>query len=137
MSKKKAIESQTVEPPPPRLAPTCPPGLSDAARAEWDRVVPELFALDRVTPLDAAVLAAYCNAVAGYFEALAMIGKYGNVIKSPNGLLMQSPYVTEFNKHLDTMLRCANELGLTPASRLKFPQPSRDPWDLPALNAFG
>ena len=129
MSKKKSLKLQ-------HLAPPCPPNLSEAARQEWDRVVGELVALERITPLDLAVLAAYCVAFAGYFDALTMIGKYGNVIKSPNGLLMQSPYVTEFNKHLDTMLRCANELGITPLSRLKFPKKRSedDPWGLGALD---
>jgi P27 family predicted phage terminase small subunit len=100
----------------------CPPELSDGARAEWDRVIGELIAQERVTLLDRAVLIAYSIAYANWMETEALCRKYGAVIKSPNGYPIQSPYAIQANQQRDAMLRCAAELGLTPASRLKFPR---------------
>jgi P27 family predicted phage terminase small subunit len=100
----------------------CPPELSEAARAEWDRVIGELIAEERVTLLDRSVLSAYCVTFASWMEAEALCRQYGPVIKSPSGYPVQSPYAIHANQQRDAMLRCAAELGLTPASRLKFPR---------------
>ena len=101
----------------------CPPQLGLAALlAEWDRVVGELVEADRITTLDKGVLAAYCIAFSSWLEAEALVAKFGVMVKSPNGYPQQSPYVTHANQQRDAMLRCATELGLTPASRLKFPR---------------
>ena len=104
----------------------CPPELKPAARTEWDLVIGELIKRDMITSLDKAVLAAYCTAYVNWLEAEDLVAKFGAIIKSPNGHPMQSPYVLHANQQRDAMLRCAAELGLTPASRLKFPPPGRD-----------
>lgn len=104
-----------------KLGPS-PPEMSEAARAEWDRVVGELIAEDRITALDRAVLAAYCMAFANWIEAEAAVRQFGAMIKSPSGYPVQSSYAIQANQQRDAMLRCAAELGLTPASRLRFPK---------------
>jgi P27 family predicted phage terminase small subunit len=104
--------------------PPCPSELSQAARAEWDRIVAALDRQDTITELDTAILGAYCTAYASWLEAEALISKFGAMIKSPTGRPMPSPYVAQANKQREAMMRCASELGLTPASRLKFPKPS-------------
>jgi P27 family predicted phage terminase small subunit len=106
----------------------CPPELNAAARAEWDRVVGALIKEERISALDLAVLAAYCVSFANWREAEELVGKFGAIIKSPNGHPMQSPYVIQANQQRDAMLRCAVELGLTPASRLKFPRRDSITW---------
>lgn len=106
----------------------CPPELSAVARTEWDRVVGELIREDRISSLDMAVLAAYCSSFANWREAEELVAKFGAIIKSPNGHPMQSPYVIQANQQRDAMLRCAVELGLTPASRLKFPRRDAIKW---------
>jgi len=106
----------------------CPPELSEAARAEWDRVIGELIAEERVTLLDRSVLIAYCVSYANWMEAEAMCRQYGSVVKSPNGYPVQSPYAIQANQQRDAMLRCTSELGLTPASRLKFPRRHSIAW---------
>ena len=55
-----------------------------------------------------------------------MISKFGEVIKTHNGNAIQSPYVNIANRHAEMMLRCAAELGLTPAARLKIFRPKTD-----------
>jgi phage terminase small subunit len=39
----------------------CPPELGPVARQEWDRIVPQLIAANRITGLDRGVLAAYAS----------------------------------------------------------------------------
>lgn len=114
------------------LAPPCPAELSDGAKQEWGRIVGELVANDVVTQFDVGILAVYCNAYAGWLEAIEKINEFGAMIKSPNGHPIQSPYVAIANRHSDTMLRCAAELGLTPASRAKL-FPSKDNLELADL----
>jgi P27 family predicted phage terminase small subunit len=122
MGKKTLVKVQKLGP--------CPPELSLAARGEWDCVVGELVKQDRITSLDRAILVAYCTAYANWIEAEGLVAKFGAIIKSPNGHPMLSPYIILANQQRDAMIRCAIELGLTPASRLKFPPPQRDdPFD--------
>jgi P27 family predicted phage terminase small subunit len=109
----------------------CPSELSPAARDEWERVLPELIAQDRITPLDLAVLAIYCTSYANLLEAESMVIKLGKIIKSRNDYPTLSPYVILANQYREATLRSAAELGLTPASRLKFPRRSTsllEPW---------
>jgi P27 family predicted phage terminase small subunit len=97
----------------------CPAELGPIARIEWERVVIELAPFRLLKPLDVAMVALYCNAYAGWLEAAAAIKEYGAVIKTPNGYPVQSPHVTIANQHATVMLRCSDELGLSPASRIK------------------
>ncbi|MHB8271188.1 phage terminase small subunit P27 family [Bradyrhizobium sp.] len=97
----------------------CPAELGPIARIEWERVVIELAPFRLLKSLDVAMVALYCNAYAGWLEAAAAIKEYGAVIKTPNGYPVQSPYVTIANQHGAVLLRCSDELGLSPASRIK------------------
>src|SRR5258708_1746909 len=97
----------------------CPAELGPIARIEWERVVTELAPFRLLKPLDVAMVVLYCNAYAGWLEATAAIKEYGAVIKTHNGYPVQSPYVTIANQHATVMLRCSDELGLSPASRIK------------------
>lgn len=56
------VEETTARAEPPPM----PDWLSDDARAEWERVVPDLLKLGLLSPLDMMPLAAYCEAVADY-----------------------------------------------------------------------
>jgi P27 family predicted phage terminase small subunit len=72
--------------------------------------------------LDLAVLALYCSAFAGWLEATQAIQEYGAVVKTGNGFPVQSPYVAIANHQSSVMMKCANELCLTPAARIKVLQ---------------
>lgn len=112
------------EPRPEPALPECPPELGETARREWDRLAPELAALRIVTNLDRAALAAYCGAYALWAEATEAIQKYGQMIKSPSGFPVQSPYVAVANRQTEIMIRIASEFGFTPASRSRIAAPS-------------
>ncbi len=105
------------EPEPPAGLPHCPKELDRAARAEWRRVGSALEEMGVVTQVDGAALAAYCALYSRWLEAESQIKKHGMVIRSPNGHLMQSPYLNIANKCLDKMRGFLQELGLTPSSR--------------------
>jgi P27 family predicted phage terminase small subunit len=116
----------------------CPPELGPVARQEWDRIAGALTAVGRLTVLDRALLAAYCNAYAQWLEAVEALEKYGAVMKSPSDYPVQSPYVSIANRQVEMMIRIAAEFGFTPASRSRLPTSSKsDPWlDIPRLEDF-
>jgi P27 family predicted phage terminase small subunit len=116
----------------------CPPELGPVARQEWDRIAGALTAVGRLTVLDRALLAAYCNAYAQWLEAVEALEKYGAVMKSPSGYPVQSIYVSIANRQVEIMIRIAAEFGFTPASRSRLPMTSKsDPWlDIPRLEDF-
>lgn len=113
------LPPETKETEPVRIL-ECPPELGPAARQEWDRIVSELTSKGVLSSFDRGPLAVYCNAYAQYFEAMQEVQKYGAMIKSPNGYLVQSPYLAVANRHADTMVRIASEFGFTPASRSRI-----------------
>jgi P27 family predicted phage terminase small subunit len=121
------------EPQPAAAFPTCPPELGPVARAEWERLVPELGELGPLTNLDRAALAAYCGAYGLRAEAMAAIQKYGTMVKAPAGYPMQSPYIGLANRQAELMIRLSAEFGFTPASRSRISTPP----ELPLLTLFG
>ncbi len=111
-----------------------PAFLVGAARSEWRRLVPQLRRLGLVTSLDRAALSAYCQAWSRWLRAEDQLKRYGEVVKSPTGYPMQSPYLAIANRAMQQMREFLVEFGLSPASRgrvrpdedaLPFPQPGR------------
>ena len=120
------------EPRPEPRTPACPSALGPEARKEWHRLAKELSALGLLTGIDRGMLAAYCQAHALWVEAVSSIGRYGTMVKSPNGFPMQSPYVAVANKQVEIMVRIAAELGMTPSSRTRIrvgDKPPEDPFE--------
>ena len=120
------------EPRPAAAVPACPSCLSDEAKKEWRRLAGELARLGLLTRIDRSQLAAYCQAHALWLEAVQALGRYGTMVKSPNGFPMQSPYVAVLNKQVDIMTRIAAEFGMTPSSRTRIrtaERPDDDPFE--------
>ncbi len=120
------------EPRPAGAAPSCPSYLGEVARKEWKRLAKELADLGLLTRIDRGQLAAYCQAHALWLEAVQALGRYGTMVKSPNGYPMQSPYVAVANKQVDIMVRIAAEFGMTPSSRTRIrigDRPADDPFE--------
>lgn len=130
------------EPKPATARPAPPPELSDDARAEWDRVVEELFRLGIVTNLDRGILAAYCQSHGRWMQAERTLAKMAKMddstgalmIKTQGGNTIQNPIVGIANKAMADMARYAAELGLTPSSRGRVQ--ARPPDDDPG-NKYG
>ena len=115
------------EPAPAADMPPVPDHLDDEARAEWDRVAPELYAIGVLTVVDGAALGAYCTAFSVWAKAERRIQAQarnddsilaeGLIQKTKSGNLIQNPLLGIANVARRDMVRLAAELGLTPSSR--------------------
>ncbi|WP_372836781.1 phage terminase small subunit P27 family [Puniceibacterium confluentis] len=115
------------EPKPEVATPDAPEHLTDAARAEWDRVVVDLVTLRILTDLDRGPLAAYCQAYGRWSAAETALARMaakdavtdGLIIRTKSGNLIQNPLVGAANKAMADMVRYAAEFGLTPSARTR------------------
>jgi P27 family predicted phage terminase small subunit len=115
------------EPQPDVARPDAPEHLTDAARAEWDRIVVDLLALGILTDLDRGALAAYCQAYGRWSAAETALARMaerdavtdGLIVKTKSGNLIQNPLVGAANKAMADMVRYAAEFGLTPSARTR------------------
>jgi P27 family predicted phage terminase small subunit len=122
------------EPKPLACVPTFPEHLDIEARAEWERITPELVKLGILARVDRAALSAYCMAWSRWVDAETNLKKFGAVIKTPKGYPIQNPYLGIANTAIDIMRRFLIEFGMTPSSRSRInavqtPEQSSDPWD--------
>jgi len=100
--------------------PRCPAHLSDTARKEWRRLATPLHEAGILTLADRAALAAYCQAYARWVEAEEKLAETPTLLKTPNGHVQQSPWLSVANKQLELMGRYMSELGLTPSARTRL-----------------
>src|SRR5215210_3578103 len=88
-----------------------------AAKAEWKRIVHELYDLGVISRLDRAALAGYCQAYARWIEAERKLQETPPILKMPSGYIQTNPWLTIATKQMELMQRFAAELGMTPSSR--------------------
>jgi P27 family predicted phage terminase small subunit len=70
--------------------------------------------------IDSTVLETFVVAKSLHEAAALKIAKYGGVIKNPEtGEALRSPYVGILNQEAAVMLKCAVELGFSPAARTR------------------
>lgn len=102
--------------------PPAPPTVNamPEALAEWKRIMPELDALGMVTRADMAVIAAYCVAFARWIEAEQKIRETASLIRTSNGNIVQSPWVSIAHRSQELMLKFLAELGLSPVARTRL-----------------
>ncbi len=110
-----------------RQPPEAPAWLSHDARAEWDRVVPGLAALDILKPEDRANLAAYCETWATFKMACRKVAEDGETIEhtvtshGPQGRTERSqeivnPFIAVMRASGKELRGFAAQFGLTPSS---------------------
>ena len=134
--KNKSVAATKTLPDKPELLLECPKDLSPKAREEWDRILSELPQIIEIKNIDRTMLTLFCEAFAQWCEAMVVIRKFGPVMKSPSGYLIQSPYVAVANQAAGVMERIGADFGLSPGTRSKLPRlRSKDPgdWELPSL----
>ena len=85
--------------------------------------------------LDRSVLIAWVVAEDLHRRSSEMVEKFGMLTKTPNtGVPMQSPYLPVLNKQAQIMLKAAEQLGFSPASRSRVQvaedrvADENDPW---------
>ena len=101
--------------------PAAPEWLDDEAKAEWERIIPDLAEMGVLSRADRPALTAYCTAWSRWVEAEGMVRKFGMIVKSPEkGFPMKSPYLSIADQALETMRKLLVEFGLTPSSRSRI-----------------
>ena len=108
----------------PVSIPIMPDWLSQEASLEWKRVTPMLAELGILSPLDRAVLTAYCEGWSQYKAAKEYCSKL--LIKNVAGNIVKNPAVGIMNKALQLMSRAAAELGMTPSARADLAKPQEN-----------
>lgn len=98
-----------------RVAPQAPDWLSPEARAEWDRVSPELSRLDLTKAEDRASFAAYCETWAVFVAATLVIQAEGLTIEAKQGRLAH-PAVGIARNAGRELRAWAGQFGLTPSA---------------------
>jgi P27 family predicted phage terminase small subunit len=116
------------EPKPRPGIPPCPEYLDARARAEWDRITPELYAAGVLTTIDGMVLALYCMAYSHLVDAEEALARMkardqltsALMIKTKNGNAIQNPLVGVINRNAMLVHRFACEYGMTPGARARI-----------------
>lgn len=117
-----------------RLPPEVPEWLSGEARAEWDRVVPELQRLQLTKPLDRAALVAYCEIWARFVTATIEVHAGGLVVENrsvkKDGTetiwFTKNPAVAIQTESQTALRRWCAEFGLTPSAEGRLSTPEVD-----------
>jgi len=108
-----------------------PPGdLSDAAREQWDRLLPVLP--EPLTPADVPAFVMLCNALAAYQQADEFLTSAGLII-TDGGRVVENPALRVRNAQEASVARWSAKFGLTPADRPQRPAPGRRDGGIPHL----
>jgi P27 family predicted phage terminase small subunit len=105
------------EPKPKPTIPECSEWLDEVAKSEYDRVSVMLQPLGLITEIDGAALSAYCRVYSKWADAEKELMKHGMLIKTPNGYVQQSPYVSIANNLMKLMNSYLDRFGMNPSSR--------------------
>ncbi len=108
------------EPQPAIAIPEPPKLLEGEALREWHRLTPVMAELGLISELDRALVTAYCQLWARWFEAEEKLKQTGWLVKTPNDYPMQSPYLTIANRSLEQMRQLSEQIGLSPAARSRI-----------------
>ncbi len=120
---------RVVEEPPPfvRFAPDPPDSLGPHARAEWERVVPELQRLNLLKPIDRAGLTSYCEMWETFVRATAEVHEKGLVVENrtikkdgTESIWYTSNPAVSIQRNSQAAIRAwCSEFGLTPSAESK------------------
>lgn len=100
-------------------APKCPDWLSEEAKAEWRRLVPELKDRRTITKSDRAALAGMCAAWAEIVESHAAIAKLAEPGAAKfSGHMIDHPRVV-LNRAFERWIKLSDRFGLSPAAKTR------------------
>ncbi|MFF5778162.1 phage terminase small subunit P27 family [Streptomyces virginiae] len=126
---------KVTEPPAFKRVPPEPPAwLPAEARAEWDRVVPELARLDLLKPVDRSALTAYCLTWDRLVQAQRQMDEDGSVLATNSQGRVRHPAVAVIEAASKELRSWAGEFGLTPSAESKVGRQGDDDGD--ATNPF-
>jgi len=97
-----------------------PAWMSETQRSGWNYAI-EHAPAGLLRKLDRSVLTVWVVAEELHRRASEQVEKFGILTKAPHtGLPIQSPFLPVLNRQAGVMLKCAAELGFTPASRSRI-----------------
>lgn len=105
------------------LIPEAPRSLCRRGRVEWRRVWRLLHKLGIADSADGDVVAAYCQVLVDYVDALEVLRADGPVVESPHGK-KANPASNQVIKLRDQMSRYITHLGLSPSARASLKRPT-------------
>lgn len=127
-------------PEPESLYMPAPAFLDDAARAEWERLIPDLVRWGLFSAMDLGPLAGYCAMHASFVKAKAACDAEGDTYETEgkHGVMRRvRPEFMVMAEALRQMRMIGSEFGLTPAARTRLkgaaqgdlfgPQPADEP----------
>lgn len=107
-----------------RLPPEAPEWLPDEARAEWDRVVPELQRLQLLKQIDRATLTAYCLTWDRLVRAQKEMEDDGGSVLAENSQgRVRHPAVAVIEAASKELRAWAAEFGLSPSAESQLTSP--------------
>lgn len=103
-----------------------PAWLTEAQKLGWRHAI-EHAPRGLLKRLDGSLLAAWCVAEDTHRIASGKVSEFGMVVKTPAGVLIQSPYMAIVNRQVVIMARLAEQLGFSPAARprIRVEQPPK------------
>lgn len=94
-----------------------PPRYFDAAaRAEWQYVI-DNAPRGLLTATDRAAVEVFVNAVVEYRRAMIAVRSEGQIVKTPNGAVIQHPALGIAHRSSAIILKFGSSLGMTPTAR--------------------
>lgn len=103
-----------------RVTPTPPRWLPKEARAEWERIVPDLERLGILKRIDAAALTAYCMTWQRFVEASQIIEVEGMSCTDRAGKVTRNPALVTVETASRELRAWAGEFGLTPSAETRL-----------------
>ena len=101
-------------------APTAPRWLNAEARAEWDRLIPQLVRLKLLTEIDRGHLAGMCQWWSRYVRAEKMLAWQSAVTENRNHVRIVNPNLRIAQEAWREYAAAAQQFGLTPAARTRI-----------------
>lgn len=102
-----------------------PDWLTDDQRKGWEYAI-ECAPFGLLKRVDRSTLVAWVIAEDLHKQAVEKLNNGAMLIKTPNGMPVQSPFLSIVNKQAQIMLKAAAEMGFTPASRSRVEIPDGD-----------
>lgn len=113
-----------------------PDWLTDQQRTGWQYAI-ETAPLGLLKRVDRSTLVAWVIAEDLHRQAVEKLNVGAMLIKTPNGMPVQSPYLSIINKQAAIMLKAASEMGFTPASRSRVEVDGEGQEEDPSDRFFG
>jgi len=104
-----------------------PSSLPKAAKTIWRKLAKQLDEMELLARIDAGAFTVYCQALSEMHEANQHLETEGYFVKSPNGHMIQNPWLAIRKNAVKDIAKFAPEFGLSPVSRERLhvtPDPS-------------